>query len=190
VAFKRGFKAEAERIAEETRSELQLGVADPLDTFGLAAHLGIPVYGLREVGRFSGNTTFVHLFSGPEQDAFSAMTVFTGSSRMIIHNETHATTRQLSNIAHEISHCLLEHPPTPISNAGSRYWRPDVENEASWLGGALLVPREGALRLALDGMGTSEIAAVFRVSEPLCRWRIAQTGIAYQIERRRKYHSR
>ena len=174
MAFKRGFKAEAERIAEETRTELDLGLVDPLDTFSLAEYLGIPVYGLKEVVRFSENATFVHLFSGTEQDSFSAMTVFAGTSRTIIHNETHAATRQLSNIAHEISHCLLEHSPMPISNAGSRYWKPDVENEASWLGGSLLVPREGALRLALEGMGASEIAAVFGVSEALCRWRIAQ----------------
>jgi Zn-dependent peptidase ImmA (M78 family) len=190
VTFRRGFKAEAERIAEVTRTELNLELADPLDTFALAEYLGIPVYGLKEVARSSDNATFVRLFSGTEQDSFSAMTVFTGTSRMIIHNETHAATRRHSNIAHEISHCLLEHPPTPISNAGSRYWRPEIENEASWLGGALLVPREGALRLALEGVAMSEIAAVFGVSEPLCRWRIAQTGIAYQIERRRKYNSR
>lgn len=189
MSFRRGFKAEAERIALEVRGELKLETTDPLDAFELAAHLEIPVYGLRELRRFSANPVFVGLFSGLEQDSFSAVTVFVGIRRIIIHNETHAPTRQLSNLAHEISHCLLEHAPTPINSSGCRHWEKDVEDEASWLGAALLVPRGGALQLALEGLGVSEIAATFGVSEALCRWRIAQTGIASQLQRRRRYSS-
>jgi Zn-dependent peptidase ImmA (M78 family) len=189
VNFKRGFKAEAERIALEIRGELGLRPVDPLDSFRLAAHLEIPVYGLRQLRRFSANPVFINLFSGSEQDSFSAITVFIGTRRIIIHNETHAPTRQLSNLAHEISHCLLEHAPTPISSSGCRHWESDVEDEASWLGAALLVPREGALQLALKGCDISAIASTFRVSEVLCRWRIAQTGIPYQLQRRQRYYS-
>ena len=82
---------------------------------------------------------------------------------------------------------LLEHSPTPVSSSGCRCWDDTVEDEATWLGAALLVPREGALRLARNGMDIPGIANNFGVSEPLCRWRIAQTGITYQLQHSQKY---
>ena len=185
--LRRGFKAEGERIAAEVREELKLCSTDPLDVFELARQLEIPVYTLRELRAFSDNPIFVEVFCGVEQDAFSAMTVFIGTRRLIVHNESHFATRQASNISHEISHCLLEHSPTPVSSSGCRCWDNTVEDEATWLGAALLVPREGALRLARNGMDIQGIADRFGVSEPLCRWRIAQTGIAYQLLHSQKY---
>ena len=187
MGFGRGFKAEAERISSEVRGELGLRSTDALDPFVLATHLGIPVYGLGQLRASSANPSFVEVFFGAEQDSFSAMTVFAGSHRIIIHNESHALTRQFSNIAHEISHCLLEHPPARISSSGCRHWDRGVEDEATWLGAALLVPRAGALRLALRGCGIPEIAEAFGVSESLCSWRIAKTGIAYQLQRRKRF---
>jgi len=189
LALRRGFKAEAERIAQEMRGELCLRLDDPLDSFKLAKHLEIPVYGLRQLRRFSSNPIFISLFAGAEQESFSAMTVFVDMRRLIIHNETHAITRQASNLAHEVSHCLLEHAPSPISSSGCRTWQSDIEDEASWLGAALLVPREGALRLAVKGLDIPAIAAKFCVSEPLCRWRVAQTGVVSQLQRRQRYSS-
>ena len=187
MGFRRGFKAEAERISSEVRGELGLGATDTLDPFGLATHLGVPVYSLGQLRAFCANPIFVKVFSVEEQDSFSAMTVFVGTQRIIIHNESHARTRQVSNVAHEISHCLLEHPPARISSSGCRHWERNVEDEATWLGAALLVPRAGALQLALRGCGVAEIAGVFGVSESLCRWRVAQTGIAVQLQRRRRF---
>jgi hypothetical protein len=80
----------------------------------------------------------------------------TGDSSFI----TRATilTEQTSNLAHELSHILLEHEPTPVSNAdGKRYWNSEMEEEATWLGGAF--------------------------SEVLCRWRITQSGVDKQAQR-------
>src|SRR4051812_38280249 len=119
--FRRGFKAEAERIATEVREELDLSAVDPLDPFKLASHLEIPVYRMSDLSHPSDMATFVTVFSGPEQDSFSAVTVFIGGKRFIIHNESHAPTRQGSNLTHEISHCLLEHEPTPHKSNGRRH---------------------------------------------------------------------
>ena len=185
--MKRGFKANAERIATEIRDELNLQNEHPLDPFELAEHLAIPVINMAQASRASSSSSFSKYFSSVDPDCFSAVTVFSGYKRIIVHNETHHPNRQASNLTHEVSHSLLEHEPTPVvASDGQRYWDPEVEREANWLGAALLVPRDGALHLAKSGQSTEEIAAHYGVSEALCRWRISQSGIAYQVQRWRK----
>ena len=185
MGLRRGFKAEAERISAEVRAELELGPLDRLDPFHFADHLGVQVFGLRELARFDGGgANFVHVLQGAERDAFSAITIFRGDRRLIVHNDSHAPTRQASNIAHEMSHCILEHPPSPLlSPEGCRYWNTRVEEEADWLAGALLIPREGALTLTKRNVPIDRMAARYGVSEQLCRWRINETGVAIQVRR-------
>jgi Zn-dependent peptidase ImmA (M78 family) len=108
---------------------------------------------------------------------------------MIVHNENHHPHRQASNIAHEVSHTLLEHVPTAIVGSnGQRFWDSEMEQEANWLGAALLVPRDGALELARGGATALEISAHYGVSESLGTWRLAQTGIYQQLERTRRWY--
>ena len=54
MGLRRGFKAEAERISAEVRTELELWPLDQLDPFHLADYLGVQVFGLRELARFDG----------------------------------------------------------------------------------------------------------------------------------------
>ena len=184
--LRRGFKAEAERISQEIRSDLGLSKTSCLDVFSFAEDLGIPVVPMSEVPHAGRSASFLRVFQNGERDSFSALTLFNGTARLIVHNDSHHPNRQASNLAHELSHCLLEHDPAPVTNgAGSRYWNGSVEEEADWLGAALLVPREGALRLALARFSITEIAEHFGVSEDLCRWRMNQTGVLTQIERSR-----
>jgi Zn-dependent peptidase ImmA (M78 family) len=188
---KRGFKAEAERISAEIRAELNLKYDEKLDSLGLAEHLAIPVYTLDQAAKVAPNSSFPEYFSIVNPDVFSAVTVFQGPyKRLIIHNENHHPNRQASNLTHEISHSLLEHEPTAlISSDGQRYWNAEFEEEANWLGAALLIPRDGALSMAKAGWSTLEIATQYGVSESLCRWRISQSGIAQQTQRWRRYRS-
>jgi len=185
---KRGFKTSAERIATEIRGELDLSDDGRLDPLELAKHLAIPVFSMAEASRTVSRNSFSRYFSVTDPDSFSAVTIFDGHKRLIVHNETHHPNRQASNLTHEVSHSLLEHEPTPVvASDGQRYWNPEVEAEANWLGAALLVPRAGALDMAKSDWTTEEIAAHYGVSEALCRWRISQSGIAYQVQRWRKY---
>jgi Zn-dependent peptidase ImmA (M78 family) len=184
---KRGFKSEAERVASETRAELGLGQRDRLDPFRVASHLAIPVVPMANLSA-NGSTSFVRYFSLVDSDSFSAVTVIIGRRRIIVHNENHHPNRQASNIAHEVSHTLLEHRATAIvAGDGQRFWNAEMEEEANWLGAALLVPRDGALRMAQLGRTVDEIAAHYGVSEQLCRWRITQTGILRQVERAHRW---
>lgn len=186
--MRRGFKTEAERIGAELRCELGLTNGDRLDPFELARHLAIPVYELRDISAALPQNTFYDYFSTIDQDSFSAVTVFSGWKRFIVHNEYHHPNRQASNLAHEISHTVLEHEPTPLAHAnGHRYWNSDVEQEATWLGAALLVPREATLNMLKSNWTVAQIAEHFGVSEALCRWRIVQCGIDKQTARWRSY---
>lgn len=186
MTFRRGFKSEAERIALEKRSELNLKQVDPLCPLSLAKHLGIEVFEMRQLGA-QGNT-FVRFFSGIGQDEFSAVTVFNGLSRIIVHNESHHPNRQASNVAHEISHALLGHEPGAVVGVdGQRLWNAVAEAEASWLAGALLVPREGVLRLMGSGWSLDEVSLHYGVSLRLCEWRVRETGVLMQLKRARRF---
>jgi Zn-dependent peptidase ImmA (M78 family) len=184
MSLRRGFKAEAERVGTEIRRELSLTPTCRLDPLSLAEHLGIPVFRIEDCFKYSKELTLLkHLLQG-EPDSFSAITILDGGRRIIIHNESHAVTRQANDIVHEIAHCILEHPPSPVADhSGCRCWNRTLEDEANWLAGTLLVPRQGALALAWQRLTLAEIADNFGVSEPLCRWRIHQTGIARQLHR-------
>ncbi len=186
--MKRGFKAGAERIAKEMRDELDLTDEARLEPLELAEQLAIPVFSLRQASGVAPGNSFSKYFAVVDPDSFSAVTIFQGYKRIIVHNENHHPNRQASNLAHEVSHSLLEHEPTPVvSENGERYWDAQVEEEATWLGAALLVPRAGALSMVKSDWTIQNIAAHYGVSESLCRWRIGQTGIAYEVQRWRRY---
>ncbi|MCU1298056.1 MAG: hypothetical protein JWO91_2334, partial [Acidobacteriaceae bacterium] len=55
--------------------------------------------------------------------------------------------------------------------------------EADWLGAALLLPREGLVRLRSAHRATAEIATYYGVSEALCEWRLRMTGVDVQMRR-------
>jgi Zn-dependent peptidase ImmA (M78 family) len=59
------------------------------------------------------NPDCVRHFSHVEPEAFSGVTVFSGQRRMIVYNDAHVPGRQHSDVAHELAHALLMHPPAP-----------------------------------------------------------------------------
>ena len=185
MTLRRGFKTEAERIALEIRAELGWSATDALDVLAVAQHLAIPVVPMSDLAGGDGVNGFKRVFRTREQDSFSAITVFAGTARLVVHNDSHHPNRQASDIAHELSQCILEHVPTPLRDGGCgcRDWNPTYEAEADWLGGTLLVPREGALHFVKLGWNISQIAAHYRVSDKLAGMRIHLTGVLQHAER-------
>lgn len=183
MALRRGFKTEANNTAIETRQELGIGLFEALDPHVLAEWLGIPVLALSDVAQDHAAIGFL-LNGGSE--AFSAVTVFYGTERTIVHNDTHAPARQNSNIAHELSHGLLLHPPTPaLDDRGCRDWNQSIEDEAAWLAGALLVPEAATIAIA-RGKWTKEGAALhFGVSPQMIQFRLNATGALKRVSRAR-----
>src|SRR4051794_13610859 len=81
VAFRRGFKTEANEIVAEIRGELGLTLFEALDPHELAAWLEIPIIGLSD---FLSEAPAVRHLLQVEVDVFSAVTVFAGSERTIV----------------------------------------------------------------------------------------------------------
>jgi Zn-dependent peptidase ImmA (M78 family) len=181
VGYAWGFKKAAAELANGVRAELGLGPLDRLDPRALAEHLAIPVYPLSSIAAHDPRAQ--HLLTA-EPEAFSAVTVFAGPRRAITHNDAHALARQHSNICHELAHGLLLHPPTPaLGDTGCRSWNQDVEDEAGWLSGCLLVTEQAAFAVARGTWSIPEAARRFQVSEAMIRFRLNGTGAVKRVQR-------
>lgn len=180
--MRRGFKTEATALARDVRAELGLSAVDRLDPIRLADHLAIPVVALSTIEEDA--PAAVDYFLRIDGSCFSGLTVFAGAHRLIVFNDGHAPTRQVSDITHELAHGLLLHPPLPaLDHRGFRYHDPEREDEASFLAGALLVTEEAAIRTVQQGNGLAEASARLGVSDDMLRWRINITGAQKRVAR-------
>jgi Zn-dependent peptidase ImmA (M78 family) len=178
---RRGFAAEAERLATAVRGELDLGVHDRLNPRSLATEYGIPVVPLTDLVSEGAAEASVRQLTVVDRGCFSAGTVLVDTNRLIIFNPAHSDGRLANSLTHELAHLLLEHVPGPaIGPGGCRVWDPDMEAEADLLAGVLLVPRDAALACAKVGLPHEIGAARFGVSPPLMRWRTDHTGASRQ----------
>lgn len=171
-----GFKTEAHEIVRDVRKELGLPTVGPLDPWVLAAQLEIPLVTLSSL-KNSAPLPFAEFYVA-HQKTFSGVTIFISSSRrIIVYNDAHARTRQANDISHELAHGLLQHRPRPaLDEQGCRWWDRVMEEEAAWLGGALLVCEEAALAIARSGVSTEHAAREYAVSPSLMTYRLNVTA--------------
>lgn len=189
--MRRGFPAEADRLASAIRAELGLGVHDPLDPRRLAEEYGVPICAITDLVKGGADPGSVHRLTVVDPGCFSAGTVFAGTSRLIIFNPAHPDGRLANSLAHELAHLLLEHTPGPaIGPGGCRVWDPEMEGQADLLAAVLLVPRDAALACARVGLPHPIGAARFGVSADLMRWRTDHTGAARQAQAAAKQRGR
>ena len=180
--LRRGFKADAERLASDVRADLNLVIMDPLDCLALCKHLGIPVATVTDLAASGASLESIRRITAPTAK-FSALTVAAGTKRLIVYNPAHSTGRRASSLAHELSHLLLEHPMLPaLGPGGCRNWDGTLEDEADWQAGTLLVPRDAAYAWLRTNGSIDEGANHFGVSTALFRWRINQTGVVRQLQ--------
>jgi Zn-dependent peptidase ImmA (M78 family) len=183
---KRGFKSECESIAAGVRAEMGLDLRAPLDARDLAVHLGIPVHPVSAIRGNAVAAAVRHIYANA--GVLSAMTIFPEwprRRRLIVFNDAHSDAWQNSDVAHELAHGLLLHEPRQAILNGCRdYSRPE-EDEAAWLSGCLLVPREAALMVATAGTLMAVAAAQFGVSTQMMTYRVNVTGARRQAERAR-----
>ena len=180
--MRRGFKTEANRIAREVRQELSLSPTSPLDVWTLAKYLEIPVLPLSHF--YEAAPEAVSLFLDEEEGVFSGVTVFSGPKRMIVFNDAHVLGRQANDIAHELSHGLLLHPPySAFDGRGCRVWDRDTEDEANWLSGALLIPEEAALLIVRREWSVAEAATEYGVTPKMAQYRLNVTAAQTRVQR-------
>lgn len=173
--LRRGFKTEANDIAREIRGELGLRDLEPLDPRKLADALEIRVVPLSQFRQDAPRA--YRLFRLVDRDSFSAVTVFDGTERMIVYNDAHSPGRQASDIVHELAHALLQHPPKPaLDDRGCRNWDPELEEEADWLAGVLLITEDAALAIVRNNLSLEDAASRYGVSTQMVRFRVNMTG--------------
>jgi Zn-dependent peptidase ImmA (M78 family) len=138
-----------------------------------------------------GNLEQRHLDQLPVNDSssWSAVTLVLPHQKLIIVNSAHMPFRQNSNIMHELAHLILDHEPARVDMTSERLMILDSydktqEDEANWLSGALLVPREGLLHVLSRNSLNESAASHFKVSEEMIAWRRQVTGVDVQIRRR------
>jgi Zn-dependent peptidase ImmA (M78 family) len=176
-----GFVSEAEELALAVRSELGLEPDDRLDCEALAAAWGVPVVTLDGLQEAGARPASIEHLTVARPSSFSAGTVVTGTSRLIVVNPVHSAGRRANSLAHELAHLLLEHEPGPaLGPGGCRIWDPTMEDEADRLAGILLVPRAAAWGCTRIGLPLKVGAARFGVSVSLMRQRVHQSGAARQ----------
>jgi hypothetical protein len=179
--LRRGFKADAERLALAIREEIGLRPIDPVDCEVLCGKLAIPTITISRLAVSGASPKSIHCLLSNKSN-FSAMTVGFGTKRLIVYNPRHPAGRRANSLAHELSHILLEHPLSPaLGDGGCRRWNPVLEAEADWQAAALLVPRIAALSWMRSGGSVGEGALHFGVSVSLFQWRMNQTGVARQL---------
>ncbi len=148
----------------------------------LAAFLEVPVVPLSDFAHDA--PLAVHHFTQVETGAFSAGTIFAGPRRTIVHNDAHVPGRQASNVTHELGHALILHDPTPaLDDRGCRLWNQNIEDEAQWLAGALLLTEDAALWIARGGSSVAEAAVHFGISEQMVNYRLNITGARKRVAR-------
>ena len=189
MTVRRGFRAEAERISAAVRKDLGIAVVDPLPLDKAARTRKAAVVSAAELVEVERLAQLERL----QAFAFSACTFEVDGRAVIVFNPLRSEPRQQSDVAHELSHLLLKHELTEIREVAGvpfRTCRPDQEEEATTLGGALLLPRPLLLRAVSQGMGVDDIAGKYGVTPEMARFRLNTTGVARQIDRARSQRAR
>lgn len=185
--FERGFKAWCERFATEKRKELGLKPADPLKPHLLANNLGIKVFTPNDVPGLSTKSLEILLRNdGKTASCWSAVTVVAGTKTAVILNSSHTQGRQSSDLAHELAHRIRGHGThsMEVSAEGimliSEYDKMQ-EEEADWLAGCLLLPREALVRIKTRKIDFAEAAQIFGVSTRMLKYRMSMSGVDRQF---------
>ena len=179
--MRRGFKAEAERLAEKIRSEMGKRASDPLDAVELARHLGAEVRCADQLTSREKLQALEELQPG----AFSACTFTIGDGHVVVYSPLASEGRTQSDIAHEVAHIVLQHSMKTVQTIGGVSFFTcvaDEEQEANWLAGCLLLPRRLLYLAAKQGLDSAGIAQEYKVSEPMAAFRLRTTGVIRQLQ--------
>jgi len=126
----------------------------------------------------------VSAFCGTDSSCFSAMTVPMGHKLAIVHNDTHHSNRQRSNICHELAHCFLGHKGAPpLLENGERSHDSQIEAEANFLAGCLLIPNEAAVYIVENGL-IRQASLTYGVSPKMLDYRLKVSGAFTIVQRR------
>jgi IrrE N-terminal-like domain len=188
--FRRGFKTWAEQTSARVRQNLKLPPTSPLNPLALAASLNVDVMTPTELGELPSDIR--ERLLGEHSDDWSAITVTSGQSHLVITNSSHSPVRLNSDLAHELAHIILGHEPSLMymsvaSGLAVRTYNDEQEEEANWLAGCLLLPRAALVEARRKRFSDDMIGAEYGVSAPMLRYRLNITGVNVQSRRTRRF---
>ena len=181
MSLPRGFKANAEREAARLRKEMRLPSNAPVVVTQLAEHLDMKVVSADKLVDIER----LHELERIQAFAFSAATFEIGGRFFIVCNPVRSPGRLASDVAHEISHRLLDHQLSEVREIEGIPFRtcmPDEEEQATAFGGTLLLPRPLLTAAAYKGWGPEEIAKYYNVTPEMARYRYNSTGVGRQVK--------
>lgn len=184
--FTRGFKAWCENVALQHRRELKLGPFDPLPPHRLAEHLDVIVWRAEEVPGLDPRALSILLKHDP--DAWSAVTLSGGPKDLVILNSAHLGGRPASNLMHELAHLLIGHTPARVDVSPDgvlmlNTYNAQQEQEATWLAGALLLPRPALVHIRKHMLPVAAVLKTYGVSRQMFDYRVRTTGVDVQLRR-------
>lgn len=169
-----GFKKLAEDIAGQVRERLNLSLAAPLDPLKLAEMLSIQVLVPEQLRDFPVNC--MHRLEREYSENWSTVMVRYGEHCLIVLNAARTSTQRKSDLAHELAHIILRHksPPrlvTPEADIAIQVYNDEQEEEAKWLAGCLLLPRDALFYTHKRGLTDEEACAAYGIDQALLRFR-------------------
>lgn len=179
--MRRGFKTQAKQLALDLRGEIGLNAHQPFDPYRFASTCGIPVVQLSTLKGPARD----HFFSA-EGSPLSGALIPLGTGVVILENDAQPLTRRRTTMCHELAHVVLEHEfGVSLSDERRCGLGGDQEAEADWLSGEMLIPTEGAFRLARANATDEQAAMAFSVSLAVARWRMNHSGARKVVARTR-----
>lgn len=185
--FERGFKTWCETYSIDKRQVLGIAPSAPLDTRRLAEHLGVRVRTPKDIPGLGDGTLGVLLRNdGRTRSCWSAVTVVVGSRVVVVLNSSHSPARQASDLTHELAHRIRGHAAEEVNVTADGLmlltnYDKQQEDEADWLSGCLLLPREALTAIKRRHMEARKAAIEYGVSEKMLTYRMAMTGVNRQF---------
>jgi Zn-dependent peptidase ImmA (M78 family) len=185
--FERGFKTWCEKYSADIREKLGVQKDAPLDTRAFAKTLGVRVWTPHNVPGLGAEAIEVLLRNdGKTPSCWSAVTIVLGTKVVVILNSSHSPARQASDLTHELAHRIRGHQAREVSLSEdgimllSSYDKQE-EEEADWLSGCLLLPRDALIRIRRQRLDDVDAAAAYGVSGKMLSYRMAMTGVNRQF---------
>jgi IrrE N-terminal-like domain len=187
---RRGFKAEAERLAARLRGEIGAQPDARLDVDQLSRYLGVTVLSADRLVPKADLKRLDELQPG----CFSAATFHLPDGGVVVVTNplNGSRARRDSDLVHELAHVILKHPPAQVDQLGDLTFfdcDAEQEEEANWLAGCLLLPRPLLLKSARQGLNPDQVAKINDVSLEMARFRLNTSGVYLQVRRTaRQFH--
>lgn len=184
--MERGFKSRCEEISRQLRVEIGLAPVDPLTVSQLADYLDVSLWSVSDLGLAEED---LRQLVEVDADSWSAITVSDSGRDLVIYNPRHFRGRYSSDVMHELAHLVLGHDPTTMFFVGDgelalRGFNASTEEEADWLAGTLLLPRDALVYVKRRRMTNEQACAWYGVSNQMLDYRMRMTGVNRQFGRR------